>query len=142
MPKNDKIYSDFNKSLDLDGNNPPLRYLYAMYLYDIGDFYFAREQFINIDIQYYLDMELEDRVLKINELVLCCSIFQNDTSEYKIMDFLKNLRFSENGLYPSDLLDTLLSTKKYISNTIKSEFTYLMNEFGIKENSIDWYKDV
>lgn len=121
LPSNSKIHNYFQKSLELDINNPPLRYLFSLYLYNTGDFINSKQQLLEIDTQYYKDIEMYDRVIKIKELILCCEIFLNEAKESNIIDFFGILKSSEDYTYPGDLIKTIYYNQKYYTSQIKSE---------------------
>lgn len=118
LPKNDQINIYFNKSFNLDKDNPPLRYLYALYLYNTKDFINAEKEFFKINIKYFIDLDFEDRVLKIQELILCCKIFLNKINENDIIRFLRRLSL-EKDFYPADLIMTLKYNVNYYTDEIK-----------------------
>lgn len=130
LPKNSEICDYFIKSLSLDSDNTPLRYLYAIYLYNTGEFLNAKKQLLKIDTQYYEDIDMPDRIFKIHELIICCQIFLNDIEEDEIINFLKNINSLEDILYPSDLIETLIYNKRFITNSMKYEIKKVMHKVG------------
>ncbi|WP_294317052.1 hypothetical protein [uncultured Chryseobacterium sp.] len=119
LPGNPVVERNFKWSLDIDTYNPPLQYLYGLYLYDTGKFLKAESMFSEIDIRYFQDLELNDRAIKIKELIVCCKIFSDDSSEDEIIRFLKELD-REQSICLSDLRETLKSNSKYHTEKVCS----------------------
>ncbi|SIT20477.1 hypothetical protein [Chryseobacterium gambrini] len=121
LSKNEKVEKYFKTSFKLDQNNPPLQYLYGLYLYEIGDFKNAEYEFSKINIRYFEKMEGDDRILKIEELIICCKIFLSEIYEYSILGFIHEIKNSEDGFYPADLIETLKFNEKKITKKIRLE---------------------
>ncbi|WP_294229518.1 hypothetical protein [uncultured Chryseobacterium sp.] len=110
---------NFKCSLKLDSYNPPLQYLYGLYLYDTGKFLKAESVFSEIDIRYFQDLEVNDRAIKIKELILCCKIFLDEISEDEIVKFIGETADQE-GDHLWDLVETLKLNAKHYTNRIRS----------------------
>lgn len=123
--KNENAEKYFEESLKLDQNNPPLQYLYGFYLYEIGDFVNTKYEFSKINIQYFEELEIFERIFKIEELIVCCKIFLNEAYEYSIINFLTEIRNSEDQFYPTDLIETLKYNKDYFTEKICFELDKL-----------------
>ncbi|WP_294300327.1 hypothetical protein [uncultured Chryseobacterium sp.] len=119
LPRNPFVEHNFKWSLELDSYNPPLQYLYGLYLYDTGKFLKAKSMFSEIDSRYFEDLDLNDRAIKIKELIVCCKIFSDDSSEDEIIRFLKESD-REESICLSDLHETLKSNSKYHTEKVCS----------------------
>lgn len=121
LPKNQSLFYNFTKSISLDNNNPPLEYLFALYLYKTGDFSSAKKHFSQIDKKYYLDLNVIEQLYKIEELIICCKIFLDEINEEEILKFLKEIRNNDDSTFPDELIETLSHNKKYYTDNIKDE---------------------
>ncbi len=119
LPGNPVVERNFKWSLDIDTYNPPLQYLYGLYLYDTGKFLKAESVFSEIDIRYFQDLELNDRAIKIKELILCCKIFLDEISEDEIVKFIGETADQE-GDHLWDLVETLKLNAKHYTERIRS----------------------
>ena len=120
LPGNPAVAYHFKLSLELDSYNPPLQYLYGLYLYDKGKFLKAESVFSEIDIRYFQDLDMNDRAIKIKELILCCKIFSDDSSEDEIVKFIEETSDQEEEDYPWDLVETLKLNAKHYTERIRS----------------------
>ncbi|BEV05466.1 hypothetical protein [Chryseobacterium gambrini] len=124
LPKKDQIYDCFKMSLRLDNDNPPLQFLFALYLYNTGKFLDAKKQLLEINYNYYKDLNLDDRISKIKELILCCNIFLDKAFENDIINFIKEIVLTE-YIFPTDLILTLSNNPSYYTDNVKMELSRL-----------------
>ncbi|MFC3158645.1 hypothetical protein SAMN05443633_12015 [Chryseobacterium arachidis] len=134
--KNEKLEKYFNASLALDKNNPPLQYLYGLYLYEIGDFVNAKYEFSKINIQYFEELEIFERIFKIEEMIICCKIFLKEACEYNIINFIKEIEKTEDRFYPTDLIETLKYNEDYFTGKIRSELEIIKKEPKTLDSSL------
>ncbi|WP_294312610.1 hypothetical protein [uncultured Chryseobacterium sp.] len=119
LPRNPFVEHNFKWSLELDSYNPPLQYLYCLYLYDTGKFLKAKSMFSEIDSRYFENLDLNDRAIKIKELILCCKIFLDEISEDEIVKFIGETADQE-GDHLWDLVETLKLNAKHYTERIRS----------------------
>lgn len=142
----------FEKSLELDSQNYFCRYYYSFLLFDLDRFQDAFKNFHLIDISFFSDFQ-DWRRLKIEEMILVCSMLLKFKSDEKIDEDISNWLIeynewtdqSDDFNYPIDLINFLFQEAKKGRSLKKSTQLLIktIEKFDLQEDykcEIEYFK--